>query len=101
MTLLLWSYVAEFGCKFSDDAALSGLRLQCEVVSLGFVFDLLTVCCPPLQRLVAFLPSRVGCNRMERDLTRDMYRYRNDMIYVSLVRPFGSLLMTNEIDDAR
>ena len=37
--------MAQFSCKFSDHAELSDLRLQYEVLCLGFVFDLLSLVC--------------------------------------------------------
>ena len=40
-------------CKLSDDAELSGVRLQYEVVCLRFVLVLPSACCPLLQRFVA------------------------------------------------
>ena len=40
-----------FGCKFSDVADLSGA--SCEVVSLGFVFDLLSFLLPIVAAFVA------------------------------------------------
>ena len=49
---------------FCDDAELTGLRLQCEVVCLGFVFDLLSVLFP-LASFCRFLQSRMECNSME------------------------------------
>ena len=55
--------MAEFGRKFSDDAELSGARLQYKVVCLGFVFDL----------LCRFLPSWVGRNSTERVVMGGLY----------------------------
>ena len=64
--------VAEFGCKFPDDAELSGLRLQHEVVCLGFVFDLLS-------NVVAHCCSVDGLQHYgERILMGGLHRYRND-----------------------
>ena len=70
--------MAEFGCKFPDDAELSGLRLQHEVVCLGFVFDLLSNvvahCCSVLQ----ISPIKDGVQQYgERVLMGGLYRYRN------------------------
>ena len=55
LDLNLWPNLA---ANFPDDAELAGSRLQNEVVFLGVVLELLSVCCPLLQRVVAFSRQR-------------------------------------------
>ena len=88
--------MTDFGCEFFDDAELSCLRLQYEVVCLGFVsgfvFELLSVCCQLLQRFVAFSHQGWAGQSMARDVMGDMYRCRNDaskLRHVQFVESFS------------
>ena len=64
--------------EFSDNAELSGLRQQYEVVCFGFTLTLLSVLLPIVAAFCRFLPPKMDCNSMERVVMGDMYRYRND-----------------------
>ena len=70
--------VAEFDCKLSDDAGLSVLRLQHEVVCHGFVFDLLSVLLSSVAEFCRFFPPRMGCDSVERVVMGGLCRCRND-----------------------
>ena len=55
------------------------MRRQYEVVSLGFVFDLLSVLLPTVAAFCRFFPSRMGCNSKERVVLGGMYRHYSVM----------------------
>ena len=74
LELRLWHYVASF-----LTLQICRVRRQCAVVSLGFVFDLLSVLLPTVAAFSVFLPSRMACNSMERVLMGGMHRHHSVM----------------------
>ena len=70
------------------------MPLQHEVVCIGCVLELLSVCLPTVSALVASFQQRWACNSLERgrDGRRDMYKYRSDtnkLKHVPICRRFS------------
>ena len=63
------------------ELSVSGQVLKCARQSNfpgGSIAALLSLLLPIVAAFWCFLPARIGCKSMERDVMGDMYRYRND-----------------------